>query len=133
MAVVAIAVVAAVMAVLSGVGAWKDLADLRSFAPLAKVVSRAEPAPSTVSAPVARETALPLPRRGEMALLRARALVAGGHLRDAMSVLDAVRPTDPQRPDVDRLRSEIQRQLLALTPVPSVDAPARNKGARDNP
>jgi tetratricopeptide (TPR) repeat protein len=128
--VAAVAVLAVSMAVLSGVGAWKNLVDWRSFAPLASVAARAEPAPAT--APVAREAALPLPRRGEMALLRARALVAGGHLRDALSLLDAVRPTDPQQPDVDRLRSDIQRQLLALSPVPSGDAPARETGARGN-
>ena len=118
------------MAVLSGVGVWKNLVDWRSFAPLASVAARAEPAPSMP--PVAREAALPLPRRGEMALLRARALVAGGHLRDALSLLDAVRPTDPQQPDVDRLRGDIQRQLLALSPVPSSDPPARETGARGN-
>jgi hypothetical protein len=28
--------------------------------------------------------------------------------------LDAVRPTDPQKPDADRLRADIQRKLLAL-------------------
>jgi tetratricopeptide (TPR) repeat protein len=131
--VVAIAVLAVSVAVLSGVGAWKDLVDWRSFAPLARVAARAEPTPAPAAAPLAREAALPLPRRGEMALLRARALVAGGHLRDALSILDAVRPTDPQQPDVDRLRSDIQRQLLALSPVPAGDPPAREKGARGNP
>ena len=35
--------------------------------------------------------------------------------------------------DADRLRGDIQRQLLALSPVPSGDAPAREKGARRNP
>jgi len=128
--VVAIVVLAVSIAILSGVGGWKNLVDWRSFTPLAGVAARAEPAPST--APVARETALPLPRRGEMALLRARALVAGGHLHEALSLLDGVRPTDPQQPDVDRLRSDIQRQLLALSPVPSGDAPARGTGARGN-
>jgi len=130
--VAAIAVLAVAVAVLSGAGAWKDLVDWRSFAPLARLAARAEPAPAAATAPVAHETALPLPRRGEMALLRAHALVAGGHLRDALSVLEAVRPTDPQQADVDRLRSDIQRQLLALSPVPS-DPPARAKSARGNP
>ena len=69
-----------------------------------------------------------LPRRGEMALQRARALAAGGHLRDALVTLDAVRPTDPQQLDADRLRADIQRQLLASTPVPSGDAPDHEKG-----
>jgi hypothetical protein len=44
--------------------------------------------------------------------------------------LDAVRPTDPQQADADRLRADIQRQLLALTPMPSGDAPDRETGER---
>jgi len=127
--VAAVAVLAVSMAVLSGVGAWKNLVDWRSFVPNASDAARADLAPAP--SPVARESALPLPRRGEMALLRARALVAGGHLRDALSLLDAVRPTDPQQPDVDRLRSDIQRQLLALSPVPA-GAPARETASRGN-
>jgi len=73
-------------------------------------------------APTVREM-LPLPRRGETALARATALAAGGHLRDALVWLDAVRPTDPQKPAADRLRGEIQRQLIAIAagnaPVPA--------------
>jgi tetratricopeptide (TPR) repeat protein len=63
---------------------------------------------------VPRESVVPLPRRGEMALARARALAASGHLHDALSMLDAVRPTDVQKTEADRLRSDIQRQLLAV-------------------
>ena len=36
-----------------------------------------------------------------------------------MAVLEQVRPTDPQRDEADRLRADIQRQLLALTPMPT--------------
>jgi hypothetical protein len=67
---------------------------------------------------IARETALPLPRRGDAAVARARALAAGGRLHDALSALDDVRPTDPRRPDADRLRADLQRQLLAVTRLP---------------
>ncbi len=63
--------------------------------------------------------ALPLPRRGEIALARARALVQGGRLREALGVLDAVRPTDLQKADADRLRADIQKQLIGLTTVPA--------------
>jgi tetratricopeptide (TPR) repeat protein len=70
------------------------------------------------SPPLAANADLPLPRRGEMALARARALAAAGHLADALVTLDMVRPTDSQRADADRLRSDIQRQLLALTSTP---------------
>ncbi len=64
------------------------------------------------------EAALPLPRRGETALGRARALAAGGHLHDALTALDAVRATDPQKGDADRLRAELQHQLLGLPAGP---------------
>jgi len=68
--------------------------------------------------PVVRERSLAVPRRGEMALAHARSLAASGHLSDALATLDLVRPTDVQRPDADALRSDIQRQLLALVPLP---------------
>ena len=122
-----LAILAIAIATAAGVAAWTDLVDWRAL------VARSEPAPAAVAAPGARDTPLPLPRRGETALQRARALTAGGHLRDALAVLDGVRPTDPQQLDADRLRAEIQRQLLALTPVPSGDAPDREKGERRNP
>lgn len=68
---------------------------------------------------------LSVPRRGEMALARARAFLAGGHLRDALTSLDLVRPTDPQKEDADRLRADIQRQIMALSlsDVPAADRP----------
>jgi len=125
-----IVVLATTIVALTGVAAWQDMIDWRSIAALARVGDRSETVPAAVSVPVARDAALPLPRRGETALLRARALTAGGHLRDALVALDAVRPTDPQQADADRLRAEIQRQLLALTPMPSGDAPDREKGER---
>jgi tetratricopeptide (TPR) repeat protein len=74
-----------------------------------------EPAPAP-SVPIAAtvDAHLPIPLRGETALARARALNAGGHLRDALAELDRVRPTDAQRADADRLRGDIQRQLIGL-------------------
>jgi tetratricopeptide (TPR) repeat protein len=78
------------------------------------------PAPAAV----AREVTLVLPRRGEMILINARALMAGGHFREALTALDTVRPTDPQRGDADRLRAEIQQQLIALATLPAVPAAA---------
>jgi hypothetical protein len=78
--------------------------------------------PAVRAAATLREAGLPLPRRGELALTRARAQAADGHLRDALVTLDLVRPTDPQKPDADRLRGEIQLQLLALTSVPAQPA-----------
>jgi hypothetical protein len=41
-------------------------------------------------------------------------------LYDALRALELVRPTDPLRDDADKLRIEIQRQLLAHpVPVPT--------------
>jgi tetratricopeptide (TPR) repeat protein len=99
----------------------------RSWLPL-QTVPQANPA-----APVVREQSLALPRRGEMALARARTLAAGGHLSDALAALDLVRPTDAQRADADRLRADIQRQLLALVPVPRPAPADREKGDRRVP
>jgi hypothetical protein len=123
---------AAGIGALGGLSAGKELLDVRSIIALARVAARPDPAPAAVSAPIARETPLPLPRRGETALLRARTLAANGHLRDALTALDEVRFTDIQRPDADRLRADIQHQLLALTPLPAGDAD-REKGERRTP
>jgi tetratricopeptide (TPR) repeat protein len=81
-------------------------------------LSLSDPPPGHVGPPVAQDLTLPLPRRGETALLKGRALIAGGRLHDAMAVLEQVRSTDPQRAEADRLRADLQRQLLALTPMP---------------
>ena len=123
----------AIAAGMTGVAAWKNLVDWRSIITLAKIAVRSGPVPLASPSPVARDASLPLPRQGETALLRARGLITGGRLRDALTVLDAVRPTDPLQPDVDRLRGDIQRQLLALTPVPAGGTPDREKFERRNP
>ncbi len=68
--------------------------------------------PARTSRPVAEE-ALPLLRSSEAALARARSLYAGGHLRDAVRALDRVGLADPLRSEADRLRADIQRDLLA--------------------
>jgi hypothetical protein len=76
------------------------------------------PTPSFTASP-ARAPSLPIPRRGEQALARARGLAANGHLHDALTILDLVRATDPQRAEAERLRAEIQLQLIALTALPA--------------
>jgi hypothetical protein len=113
--------------------------DLRSFLDVRSVVALtgdfASPEAST-PAPVAREATLVLPGRGEMILANARALMASGHFHEALTVLETVRPTDPQRSAADRLRADIQRQLIALATLPGVPepaAPAREKGNRRLP
>jgi hypothetical protein len=85
---------------------YRNAVDWRSLA--------AWPQPAAVpAAPTVREMPA-LPRRGETILTRASVLAAGGHLRDALALLDAIRPTDPQKAAADRLRGQIQRQLIAV-------------------
>jgi hypothetical protein len=57
---------------------------------------------------------LPIPSPTEAYLAQGRALFAGGKLRDAMRYLDRVPLGDSLRQDADRLRGEIQRELLAV-------------------
>jgi len=107
--------------------AWRLWQEVQALQPLQNV-----PQPNA-AAPVVNEQSLPLPRRGEVALARARTLAAAGHLNDALVALDLVRPTDPQRGDADRLRADIQRQLLALVPPPQPGPAEREKGDRRVP
>jgi tetratricopeptide (TPR) repeat protein len=112
--------------------------DLRSFFDVRSVVALTDDFSSEAStpAPVAREATLVLPRRGEMILSNARALMATGHFHEALTALETVRATDPQRAEADRLRADIQRQLIALATLPAVPSPAppaRGKADRNLP
>ncbi|MBP1606159.1 MAG: hypothetical protein H6Q08_1533, partial [Acidobacteria bacterium] len=105
-----LAVCAAVLLVVAGalVVAW-DRLDAWLGPPPASVglTLRADPGP------------LPLPRSSDLVLRRARALHARGHLAEALEILGTVGVTDPLRPQVDQLRTDIERQLLAtVEPVP---------------
>jgi tetratricopeptide (TPR) repeat protein len=84
-----------------------------------RALSRRSDRAPAVAPVVSRDFTLPVPRRAEGALARARALVSSGKLRDALSLLDAVRPTDPERSEADRLRTGIQRQLIEIGPLPA--------------
>jgi hypothetical protein len=57
-----------------------------------------------------------------MALTRAQGLAASGRLRDALAALDLVRTTDSEKADADRLRAQIQRQLIGLATTPAAPA-----------
>jgi tetratricopeptide (TPR) repeat protein len=75
------------------------------------------PAQATTGAPAAFVTPLsplPLPSPMETYVVQARALFAGGKLRDALRSLDRVPVGDALRPDAERLRADIQRELLAV-------------------
>ena len=73
------------------------------------------PSPTTTQ-PLAPE-ALPIVRTADTILSRARDLHAGGHLRDALRALDRIDIGDPLRPQADRMRGEIQRDLLAAVSI----------------
>ncbi len=90
--------------------------------------ARQETPTASAIVPAPSEVALPLPRRGETALVRARALAAGGHLRDALTILSSIRSTDPEKLVADRLRADIQRQLLALASFTAPAAEASDTG-----
>jgi tetratricopeptide (TPR) repeat protein len=81
-----------------------------------------EPLPASAG-PVVRERSLPLPRRGELMLNRAKTLASTGHLSDALTTLELIRATDPQKGEADLLRADLQRQLLALTTAPDAPPP----------
>jgi tetratricopeptide (TPR) repeat protein len=117
---------AAALVAATGVGAYlvavRDGFDWRAILDLQPTPSR-----SAVTPPAPRDVALPLPRRGEMMLGRARSLAAGGHLREALTLLDSVWPADPQKSEVDHLRADIQRRLIGAVTRPPVPAAVRDR------
>jgi len=137
------AFVIAAVVVGGALAASRGRVDLRFLHLRSLVALTGELASPERSAPasVVHEVTLVLPRRGEMIVANARELMASGHFRDALTALEAVRPTDVQRPEADRLRAEIQRQLVALAALPPVAAPTvappavptREKGDRRDP
>jgi len=76
--------------------------------------------PSSLPVPVAP---LVIPSPTEKYLSDARTLFTGGKLRDALRALDRVPVGDALRADADRLRGEIQRELLASL---AIDSPPLN-------
>jgi len=116
-----------------GYAAWSQRVDWRLLAATFRGTLPADTPVARAAVPVTREVSLPVPRRGEETLARARILAASGHLREALGALDEIRATDPQKADGDRLRGDIQRQLLTLSSVVPMAAPDREKGERPNP
>jgi tetratricopeptide (TPR) repeat protein len=106
------AVVVAALMLLGGLPIGNWLSELQGGAPVG------------VAQPVAEE-ALPVVRAAETALLRARGLYGDGRLRDALRTLDRISPGDPARVEADRLRADIQRDLLAAA---GVSGPAPGEG-----
>jgi tetratricopeptide (TPR) repeat protein len=74
------------------------------------------------------DEALPVPRSAEIDLDRARVLLAQGHPRDALRLLDRIGPNDPSRAEAAALREDVQRELLSAylgtpSPRPTVQPP----------
>jgi hypothetical protein len=67
--------------------------------------------PAALVAPPAE---LPVPSPTEAYVARARSLFASGKLRDALRSLDRVPVGDALRPDAEKIRADIQRELLAV-------------------
>jgi tetratricopeptide (TPR) repeat protein len=87
------------------------------------------PVQATISAPAPVAPALaplPIPGPTEAYLTQAQALFAGGKLRDALRHLDRVPVGDTLRIDAERMRADIQRELLA---VASAEASASSAAA----
>jgi tetratricopeptide (TPR) repeat protein len=127
---IAFLVLGAGIVALAVFAASRDQIDWRSLVDLARSAGRVAAPAAPIAPPVARETALPLPLRGEITLGRARTLAASGHLHDALAILESIRHTDLQKADAELLRGNIQRQLLALTRFPAPTPPEDDKVRR---
>jgi hypothetical protein len=66
------------------------------------------------SIPIATPGSLPVPSPAEAYVSRARSLFASGKLRDALRSLDRVPVGDALRSDAERIRADIQRELLVV-------------------
>jgi tetratricopeptide (TPR) repeat protein len=67
---------------------------------------------ATIRAP---EEPLTIPSPADARMALACSLRAKGNLRDALGVLDAIRPGDPVKPQADAFRASMQAQLLAAS------------------
>jgi tetratricopeptide (TPR) repeat protein len=86
--------------------------------------------PDATSATRPAEEPLPIPRSAEVDLDRARVLLAQGHPRDALRLLDRIGPYDPLRAEAATLREDVQRELLSEylgtpSPRPAVPPPGQ--------
>jgi len=87
--------------------------------PIGTWLSELQVAAPALSTQVASDEPLPVVRASEILLARARALHAGGRLRDALRALDRIGVADPFRAEADRLRADVQRDLLAAAGIQS--------------
>ncbi len=105
-AVAALAAVVATMMLLGGlpIGSWLSEIEV------------ADPAPA-IQLPT--DEPLPIVRASETVVAEAQALYAGGRLRDSLRMLERIELADPLRGEADRLRADVQRDLLAAAGIPA--------------
>ncbi len=91
--------------------------------PLPGIVPRPRAALSPVS-----DDSLPSPALSQIALRRARALFARGHLHEALMELGRIGDDDPQSSEANRVKAQVQRALLDAAAVPGAfsGAPTRD-------
>jgi len=77
----------------------------------------------TAARPASEPEPLPLPRASDLAIRRVRALVARGHLHEALVALARVPLADPRRAEADRLRAEIERTLVQTSGAGPLGSP----------
>ena len=97
------------------------VAILLAARPIASWLAELPISAPAVEAP--RPDPLPVVFSSEVLIARAREMYADRRLRDALRMLERVQPADPLRPEADRLRADVQRDLLA-----SVTNPRRGRG-----
>lgn len=116
-----IALFAGVTVALYLAGSWAQLVPVRlaDQTGLAPVPPRVPPAP------------LPVLSVSQLALERAKALVADGRHAEALGVLASVGLGDELRRDVDALRAAIQQEMLSRLPEMTAGATAEYAGSPD--
>lgn len=93
--------------------------------PLGNWLSDVQEAPAVSQAPLAEP--LPIVRASELAFVRARSLYQDGRLEEALRTLDRIDRADPLSTEADRLRSDIQRDLLVAA---GLGSPSTNSSER---
>jgi hypothetical protein len=85
--------------------------------PIGSWLSELQVAAPAPAAPPVMNDPLPVVRASETAVATARELYSGGRFREALRALDRVAMGDPLRADADRLRIDIQRELLTAAGI----------------
>lgn len=113
---------------LVGAGAFYVMGSRHRAAPLLFLMNGGQaPRPAALVAQPAAAEPLMVPRAADIALERARALLASGHPRDALRLVEQVRAGDPARAQADALRAQIQAALLSAAAPPAAPMPGESR------